>query len=120
MATAEQTVGAVLDATNKRYVVETYKTDNGLGGYTLYSDGFCEQWGVYFFPQPQHTYQIVTVPLYKEYKDTKYFTSATVYSVRGPWSGTYISCPKTTSSIQIYCAGETTEGPAWQAKGYVA
>lgn len=120
MATAEQTVSAVLESTNKRYVVETYKTEDGLGGYTVYSDGLCEQWGVYFFPQLQTAYQTVTVPLYKEYKDTNYFTSATVYSVRGRWTGTYTSYPKTTSSIQIDCAGEPTEGPAWQTKGYVA
>ncbi len=120
MATAEQIVGAVLDATNKRYVVETYKTDDGLGGYTLYSDGFCEQWGVYFFPSLQTQYQDVVVPLYKEFKNTNYFTTATVFSNRGNWVGTYISHPNTANSIKINCAGETTEGPAWQAKGYVA
>lgn len=43
MATAEQTVGAVLDAIGKRYVVETGQTENGW--FTRYSDGWIEQGG---------------------------------------------------------------------------
>lgn len=43
MATAEQTVGAVLDATNKRYVVETGQTESGW--FARYSDGWIEQGG---------------------------------------------------------------------------
>ncbi len=43
MATVEQTVSAVLDATNKRYVVETGQTENGW--FTRYSDGWIEQGG---------------------------------------------------------------------------
>ena len=43
MATAEQTVSAVLEATNKRYVVETGQTENGW--FTRYSDGWIEQSG---------------------------------------------------------------------------
>ena len=36
MATADQTVGAVLDATNKRYVVETGSSEDGSSHFTLY------------------------------------------------------------------------------------
>ena len=43
MATAEQTVSAVLESTNKRYVVETGQTENGW--FTRYSDGWVEQGG---------------------------------------------------------------------------
>ena len=40
MATAEQTVSAVLDATNKRYVVETGTSEDGTIRYTRFSDGY--------------------------------------------------------------------------------
>lgn len=40
MATAEQIVGAVLDATNKRYVVETGTSEDGTIRYTRFSDGY--------------------------------------------------------------------------------
>lgn len=40
MATAEQTVSAVLDATNKRYVVETGTSEEGTIRYTRFSDGY--------------------------------------------------------------------------------
>lgn len=46
MATAEQTVGAVLDATNKRYLVEHWVSDDGLRWYDRYSDGWVEQYGI--------------------------------------------------------------------------
>lgn len=42
MATAEQTVMAVLNATNKRFPVEIFETEDGLSGYTRYSDGWLE------------------------------------------------------------------------------
>ena len=57
MATAEQTVSAVLESTNKRYVVETGQTENSW--FTLYSDGWIEQGGEFkeittqvVFPKP--------------------------------------------------------------------
>ena len=49
MATAEQIVGAVLDATNKRYVVECGKSETAW--YERYSDGFIRQGGIYTAPE---------------------------------------------------------------------
>ncbi|MDM8227749.1 hypothetical protein [Parasutterella secunda] len=46
MATAEQTVGAVLDATNKRYLVEHWESDDNLTWYDKYNDGWVEQYGI--------------------------------------------------------------------------
>lgn len=46
MATAEQTVEAVLDATNKRYLVEHQEAEDGSWWYDLYSDGYLKQGGV--------------------------------------------------------------------------
>lgn len=45
MATADQTVGAVLDATNKRYLVEHQEAEDGSWWYDLYSDGYIVQGG---------------------------------------------------------------------------
>lgn len=49
MATAEQTVSAVLDALGKRYVVECGKS--GDAWYERYSDGFIRQGGIYTAPE---------------------------------------------------------------------
>ena len=46
MATAEQTVSAVLDAVGKRYLVEHWVSDDGLRWYDIYSDGWLEQYGI--------------------------------------------------------------------------
>ena len=40
MATAEQTVSAVLEQTNKRYVVETGTSEDGEVRFTRFSDGY--------------------------------------------------------------------------------
>lgn len=40
MATAEQTVSAVLDVIGKRYVVETGTSEDGTIRYTRFSDGY--------------------------------------------------------------------------------
>ena len=45
MATAEQTVSAVLEATNKAYIVEMGDSSDGLSHYRRWSDGTIEQWG---------------------------------------------------------------------------
>lgn len=68
MATAEQTVGAVLDATNKRYVVETGSSEDGNSHFTLYSDGWLEQAGVVLSGISGKT----TVRLMKQFRDKNY------------------------------------------------
>lgn len=45
MATADQTVSAVLEATNKAYIVETGDSEDGLSHYRRWSNGTIEQWG---------------------------------------------------------------------------
>ena len=45
MATAAQTISAVLESTNKRYLVESWKSDNDGSWFNRYSDGFIEQGG---------------------------------------------------------------------------
>ena len=55
MATADQTVGAVLDATNKRYLVEHTEgtIENGSWWADRYSDGWVEQGGKIGDPEAQ-------------------------------------------------------------------
>lgn len=45
MATAYQTVSAVLEATNKAYIVELGDSEDGKNHYRRWSDGTIEQWG---------------------------------------------------------------------------
>lgn len=46
MATADQTVSAVLDAISKRYLVEHWENEEGSLWYDLYSDGWLVQGGL--------------------------------------------------------------------------
>ena len=68
MATSDQTVGAVLDATNKRYVVETGSSEDGSSHFTLYSDGWLEQSGYV----TSNLSSFTTIPLMKPYSDKNY------------------------------------------------
>ena len=115
MATAEQTVSAVLDATNKRYVVETGSSEDGSSHFTLYSDGWLEQSG---FKTGRGQ---LTVNFLKEFKDTNYIAFA--YPRNGRTGGQYCyleSSSSTTSSIYFYLNGSDTIANAmnWHAEGY--
>lgn len=119
MATAEQTVSAVLDATNKRYVVETYKTDDGLGGYTLYSDGFCEQWGVELL-KATNSGSSVEVILFKPYGSEKFNVIASVWASRSSgWAWGAQAKPIDETTIAIFIGGLANDGISWQTKGYI-
>lgn len=122
MATAEQTVSAVLDATNKRYVVEMYKTDDGSGGYTLYSDGYCEQWGTYVL-DVGIAHKSVTQSLYRSYKDTNYYSSASILTISDLNNGyswaTYTTIVDS-GTIQFHVGGRVGDGATWETRGYVA
>lgn len=61
MATANQTVSAVLEATNKRYVVETGNNENGW--FTRYSDGWIEQGGTLNLNTGYQRRQSLTFPI---------------------------------------------------------
>lgn len=120
MATAEQTVSAVLGSTNKRYVVETDQTENSW--FTRYSDGWVEQGGslaTYGTALPTAT--VVTFPI--EFRDLTYTLSLAGYG--GPWSGSW---DKGIQSETRKTTGFTYTGPSsgsstgnnadWRAEGY--
>lgn len=120
MATAEQTVGAVLDATNKRYVVETGKTENGW--FTRYSDGWIEQGGTtqagtYDEPIP------LVFPI--EFANAEYSIKASVVVPEKTWTfcGAYFSNKTTTSANPMtnYNGSYMFSYPIdWEAKGFAA
>lgn len=120
MATAEQTVSAVLDSTNKRYVVETGQTENGW--FTRYSDGWVEQGGsLATYDTALPTATVVTFPI--EFRDSMYTLSLAGYG--GPWSGSW---DKGIARETKKTTGFTYTGPGsgaspgnnadWRAEGY--
>lgn len=68
MATAEQTVSAVLESTNKRYVVETGTSEDGTIRYTRFSDGYIFMEG----NVPISGNGITNLPFPIAFTDTKY------------------------------------------------
>lgn len=97
-------------------VIETYQ--NGTSGYRIWSDGYCEQWGVSPSGADQET---VTVTLLKAFKDTNY----NVISVQrdGP-SGNYTNGIRVinygTGSFQLNYRTGGTATAYWRACGYLA
>ena len=122
MATAEQTVSAVLEATNKAYIVETGDSEDGLSHYRRWSDGTIEQWGTVKTGSSEPT----TVTFPTAFTNTNYsfvFMIDNYYYVPGgPWEGTRAD-NKTETSIDIamYSTGnagyDRPTGYAWQAIG---
>ena len=118
MATAEQTVSAVLEATNKAYIVETGDSADGLSHYRRWSDGTIEQWGI---TGKQSVAQIaITFPI--AFADTSYsfFGFPDEQYAYGGWFGIG-TLDKTTSSItvRIYGAsdGASSLNDSWYAIG---
>lgn len=64
---ADPVVSAVLNAVGKRYLVETYSSSDGFGGYELYSDGTIFQYG-----HNDGSQKIPTIALHKEMANTGY------------------------------------------------
>ena len=76
MATAEQTVSAVLESTNKRYVVETGTSEDGTIRYTRFSDGYLIIEGDCVTPSG-----IATMTLPVPFSNTNYLVVGTTHSV---------------------------------------
>jgi len=107
-------------------IVSTYV--NGTSGYRIYSDGFCEQWGVYDHGSSgaQWTY---TINFLKTFANTNYLilTQARPASGYTQYASTGISVVATKSASKItgwatypYAAGQTTRYIDYYACGYLA
>ena len=104
----------------KSYVTTTYK--NGASGYRIWSDGYCEQWGVL-------KTATTIVNLLKTYKDTNYIITASIEggttsdltSTYG-WVTSYCGgiLSKTTSKFEVKGSDKRTIYPFnWKSCGYI-
>ena len=117
MATAEQTVSAVLEATNKAYIVETGDSEDGLSHYRRWSDGTIEQWGVILVWINTNTEFRVDLPI--EFSNTNYTANITGTIIEAwGWTG---SINKETTGFGVYIFGnqnsDGVQGFSWQAIG---
>lgn len=111
MATAEQIVSAVLEATNKAYIVETGDANDGKSHYRRWSDGTIEQWGI-ILNAPKST---VTITFPIEFSSTDFSFVPTVFetgtsedsaSVLGVKE---VYARRTTTSVQVVCSYSATQ-----------
>lgn len=89
----------------KPYIVETYV--NGTSGYNLYSNNYCEQWGVA---------TTTSVMLLKPYRDTNYNVSMT------QMSGSAYAAVLENITVNSFGYGqyERVFNASWRASGYIA
>ena len=99
MATADQTVSAVLEGTNKRYLVEHGEAEDGSWAFDRYSDGFVVQHGTQtgiFSSLPA-----ITLPV--EMKNTNYFaTCSPVLNSTSTYFYTANVREKTKTTVQFF------------------
>ena len=120
MATAEQTVSAVLESTNKRYVVETGSSEDGNSHFTLYSDGWLEQSGIIL----SGFSGLMTVQLLKAFKDKNYTVlvnreekNVDIDGLANGYGTNYGDKTESSFSISAY-SPNTTGAWSWSAQGY--
>ena len=95
------------------HIVETYQ--NGTSGYIVYSNGYCEQWGI--TPTGGNSYQ--TMNLLKAYKDTNYSILMSGRTNKGntasgEWNQS-CSLPLSTTQFAYYRIAWASN---WKAYGY--
>ena len=116
MATAEQTVSAVLEAPNKAYIVETGDSVDELSHYRRWSDGTIEQWGTIL--QADNSTVEIIFPI--EFSSTNFSFIPTVFETGASGSSKSVLGVKevyvkrTTTSVQVVCSYSTTQN------GYLA
>lgn len=94
------------------YIKDTYK--NGTSGYNIWSNGYCEQWGV--------TTQLnTTVTFLKIFADTNYIGNCTPRGING--AGIAEGNPRFGAISTTQCfvsSGTSSLGANWKACGYLA
>ena len=101
-------------------IVESYV--NGTSGYNVYSNGYCEQWGIYQFTGTHGT--SYTINLLKEMKDTNYLTYRGGTFAIGTTTGIFVSeISKTATNFVVQYCSQTGGSYAvtynWKACGYI-
>ena len=102
-------------------VVETYS--NGASGYRIWSDGYCEQWGL---ATSLTTNSANTITLLKSYLNTNYQVIANGYAKTATTTGgvdVFHSAPLTVSSFNLtrdYASNDQVAQANWRAFGYIS
>ena len=100
--------------TKAQVVIETYV--NGTSGYRIWSDGYCEQWGISAI-----TPNLVTVTLLKPYINVNYNITATLHPLdnRTNYSNeeAYVN-NVTTNSFKVWTLNNNN-GTYWKTCGYI-
>ena len=119
---------AIADTLRKQdksfHVIETYV--NGTSGYRIWSDGYCEQWGVANYPKiPSRTSKITTITLLKKFANVNYSVSHNIITDGGNTEGLRNHC--TTLQVETlqfgwYSTNSTAASGTfcWRASGYLA
>lgn len=96
----------------KAYITETYI--NGTSGYRIWSDGYCEQWGVSTFSGSPGV-----VNFLKPFKDTNYgiVMSLLKRNDAGIWGSEIAAWDRTTTG---FTTRNGTSAIGWQARGYIS
>lgn len=115
MAMAEQTVSAVLESTNKRYLVEhqEYSLDEGKAWYDRYSDGYVVQCGIV-----NKFADNAVVTLMVEMSDTNYY--CTCKRIGKAAAGNWVSSVSGLQTTQFTANPQGGSGYTWRVEGYAA
>ena len=105
----------------KAHITETYV--NGTSGYRIWSDGYCEQWGVTSELTSNSTNEIT---LLKPYRDTNYIIIANGHFADRAATGgvdVFHTAPLTTKTFNItrdHASAAQVPKANWRACGYIA
>lgn len=96
-------------------IIDTYIS--GTSGYRIWSDGYCEQWGII----PQQTSGNYTVSFLKTFKDTNYIVTGSLgYDSSNTATFRAISFPFTKSVNSFTTRCDSNYKKDWVANGYLA
>ena len=106
------------------HVIKTYV--KGTSGYRIWSDGYCEQWGVANYPQiPANTGKSTTITFLKKFANANYCVSHNIItdggvtqSLRNNWTNLKVEVLQ----FGWYSTDSTSAGGTfcWKASGYLA
>ena len=96
-------------------VIKTYTNESS--GYRIWSDGWCEQWGLLTMAKNA----TITIDLLEPYKDVNYSIFHSVYTTdnKDVWGyGVRVYAP-TQNNFQIYMNSNTSGNVFWKTEGYL-
>ena len=106
------------------YLKDTYV--NGTSGYRIWSDGYCEQWGVANYPKvPANTAKLTTITFLKKFANVNYCVSHNIITDGGNTTGLrnhQLNLQVGTLQFGWYSTTSTAGGGTfcWRASGYLA